>query len=62
MTWNYRVMRKGDQVAIHEVFYREDGSFQGYTKDPVFPRNQSKAAIRGVEALCAGVGGTYPAL
>jgi hypothetical protein len=39
--WNYRVMQKDGQLAIHEVFYRGDGSVQGYTEDPVFPRAES---------------------
>jgi len=34
-------MRKDDQVAIHEVFYREDGSVQGYSESPVFSRASS---------------------
>ena len=41
MGWNYRVMQKGDQFAIHEVFYREDGSIQGFSESPVFPRAES---------------------
>ena len=45
MGWNYRVMQKGDQFAIHEVFYHEDGSIKGFTEDPVFPRAE------GVEQL-----------
>jgi hypothetical protein len=35
---NYRVMSKGGELAIHEVFYAEDGSISGYTEVPVFPR------------------------
>jgi hypothetical protein len=41
MTWNYRVMRKDEQFAIHEVFYADDGSVQGYSEEPVFPRAAS---------------------
>ena len=35
--WNYRMMVKGGQVAVHEVFYSADGRIDGYTADPVFP-------------------------
>jgi hypothetical protein len=36
--WNYRLMQKNGQVAVHEVFYAEDGAITGYTADPVSPR------------------------
>jgi hypothetical protein len=39
--WNYRVMRKDGQYAVHEVFYEDDGRVSGYTTDPVFPRADS---------------------
>lgn len=38
MAWNGRAMRKGDEFAIHEVFFAEDGSIQGWAQDPVYPR------------------------
>lgn len=38
MTWDYRVMDRDGQLAIHEVFYRDDGSVEGYTELPVHPR------------------------
>ena len=38
MTWNYRVMNKDGEFAIYEVFYRADGSVEGYTANPVHPR------------------------
>ena len=38
MTWNYRVMAKDGELAIYEVFYRADGSIEGHTENPVFPR------------------------
>lgn len=41
MSWNYRVMKKGEEYAIHEVFYSEDGAVNGYTESPVFPRAAS---------------------
>jgi hypothetical protein len=41
MTWNYRVMEKDGELAIYEVFYRADGSIEGHTEVPVFPRANS---------------------
>jgi len=46
MTWDYRVMSKGGELAIYEVFYRADGSVEGYTESPVFPRAGSLGALR----------------
>jgi len=39
--WNYRVILRGATYAIHEVYYREDGSIKGATKEPVFPVGES---------------------
>ena len=44
--WNYRVMRNGDEVAIHEVFYRDDGSVRGWTATPVWPRAGTVEELR----------------
>lgn len=41
MGWNYRVVRDGDQVAIHEVFYSETGEVIGVTEKPVYPRAET---------------------
>jgi hypothetical protein len=41
MVWNYRVLRNGDQVAIHEVFYSESGQVAGVTEKPVYPRAET---------------------
>ena len=46
MSWNYRVMRTGEELAIHEVFYNEDGSVQGWTSTPVCPRAESFDVLR----------------
>lgn len=35
-TWNYRVLRREGNFAIHEVFY-EDGKPTSCTEDPVAP-------------------------
>jgi hypothetical protein len=37
MSWNYRMVRyhDGSGYGIHEVFYRPDGTVEGWTKEPV---------------------------
>ncbi len=35
MSWNYRVLDHGTHFALHEVYYREDGSVRGWTAEPV---------------------------
>lgn len=38
MTWNYRILQhrhpSGDTVALHEVFYAEDGSIRAWEVEP----------------------------
>ena len=34
MSFNYRVVRQGEEFAVHEVFYHEDGTVAGWT-DPL---------------------------
>lgn len=46
MTWNDRVIQTGDEFAIHEVFYAEDGRIQGWTVEPVYPRAESLEELR----------------
>ena len=36
--WNYRVIRKDGRLAVHEVFYADDGRVSGYTAEPAYPR------------------------
>jgi len=51
-TWNYRVIRKvgplsGDTTyQIHEVYYREDGSIDCWTQQPVEPLGVSESQLR----------------
>ena len=38
MYWNHRIIEHNDvefYEAIHEVYYNEDGSIQGWTENPV---------------------------
>ena len=42
MSWNYRIMKreisKGEfEFGIYEVYYNEDGTINGYTKDSLVP-------------------------
>jgi len=37
MSWNYRVMSRNDELSIYEVYYREDGTVEGYSAVPTFP-------------------------
>lgn len=34
-SWNYRIIRHPDHVALHEVHYDKDGRVEGWTEDPV---------------------------
>lgn len=51
MTWNYRVLRKSDEPGetvyrIHEVYYADDGSIDGWTVEPVQPLGESPSELR----------------
>jgi hypothetical protein len=46
MPWNYRVIQRGDEAAIHEVLFRPDGSIEGWTEQPVFPRGETVEELR----------------
>jgi hypothetical protein len=51
-TWNYRVICKTAPIAgdatyqIHEVYYREDGSVDCWTQQPVEPLGVSEPQLR----------------
>jgi hypothetical protein len=45
-SWNYRVVQRDDEFAIHEVFYADDGAVEGMTSDPVFPRGDTLDDLR----------------
>lgn len=34
MTWNYRIIDFGTHKALHEVYYDDDGSPNGWTEKP----------------------------
>lgn len=41
MTWNYRIIKKSlsgkSTFEVHEVYYRPDGSIQGWTENSIIP-------------------------
>jgi len=39
--WNCRVMLKDGHVAVHEVYYNDNGEVEGYTRDPVAPSGET---------------------
>lgn len=41
MTWNYRILKLGDEFGIHEVFYDEAAKPTSYTERIVSPRGES---------------------
>ena len=46
MSWNYRVMRRYDDLGIYEVYYNEDGSVKGFSENPVSPRGGSISELK----------------
>ena len=50
--WNYRVIRnhhtETDSVTyhVHEVYYREDGSIESWTQEPVSPMGETVEELR----------------
>ena len=50
MSWNYRVMRhgnnNGDYYAIHEVYYDQNGKPRNWTDDDVGPCGESLDEVK----------------
>ena len=48
-TWNYRLMRRdhsGDEtLAVHEVFYDDDGKVEGWTEAPCHPMGATPVGL-----------------
>ena len=50
--WNYRVIRKHHTEThsvtyhVHEVYYREDGSIESWTQEPVAPLGETAEELR----------------
>ena len=41
MTWNYRVIVRDGEFAIHEVYYDDAGNIEAFTDEPVYPAGES---------------------
>lgn len=37
MSWNYRVVKKDDQLAVHGVYYDDAGKIIGLDENPNYP-------------------------
>jgi hypothetical protein len=51
MSWNYRIIQHrhplGDTVALHEVFYAEDGSIHTWAVEPECGHFESISELEG---------------
>ena len=50
MSWNYRVIEfddpdEGAWVAIHEVYYDEDGNPDSYSEDPAIAMSTNRSLV-----------------
>jgi hypothetical protein len=51
MTWNYRILKHTPQpdityYAVHECYYTDDGSDNGYTEMPVWATGETIEELR----------------
>lgn len=46
MAWEYRVMNRRGELAVYEVYYRDDGTVQGWSAAPTFPGGETLDALR----------------
>ena len=48
MAWNYRIIKNTQfsTYAIHEVYYKEDGSIEGSTESPVYVLGETIDELR----------------
>lgn len=46
MSWEYRVMNRRGELAIYEVYYRDDGTVQGYSAEATFPSGETIDELR----------------
>lgn len=46
MSLEFRVMNRRGELAIYEVYYRDDGTVQGFSADPTFPSGDTIGALR----------------
>jgi hypothetical protein len=46
MSWNYRVMKRGERFAVYAVYYDEGGKIQGWTETAFSPEADSLEELR----------------
>lgn len=50
VSWNYRIIRRRftDHVSyqIHEVYYRPDGTIEGWTENPITPAGETPEELK----------------
>lgn len=46
MTWEYRVMSRGGELAIYEVYYDPDGRVTACSSLPTFPAGPTRDELR----------------
>lgn len=54
MVWNHRVIRRSNAPStdpewsyqVHEVYYKEDGSIEAWTENPVAPVGEDLSELR----------------
>ena len=50
MSWNYRIIQKNvDEFVsfeVHEVYYRPDGSIEGWSENPVIPYGETPEELK----------------
>ena len=44
--WDYRVIKRGGEFSIYEVFYGSDGRIEAFTAEPVAPGAASLTALK----------------
>jgi len=50
MSWNYRIIRRNfkehTSYQVHEVFYRQDGTIEGWTENPIIPEGETPEELK----------------
>jgi hypothetical protein len=46
MTCNYRVIKKGDYLTVHAVYYDNDGTIKGWSENPFSPEAEDLDELR----------------
>ncbi len=50
MSWNYRIIRRNFKghvsYQVHEVYYRPDGTVEGWTENPINPVGETPEELK----------------